>query len=131
MANTQENLIARQIFKNKVIALGSTEISQAIDVEQEKLIGNLTVQIELTGTGTLELQVEQSNNFDKETGAGDWVKSSDGHIIVSGFTVTSGVSGDGKDLLNIPIFNSKFFRIVPIETGAANPITLNAWLNLQ
>jgi len=131
MANTQENLIDQQIFKAKSIALSTSATSQVIDISKIKLIGNVTIQIEITGTGTAKVEWSQSNNYNSDDGTGDFVLPVSGFSVVTGFTVTSGTDSDGKDLLNIPMFNSKAFKIIVTETGGANAVVVSAWLSMQ
>ena len=38
---------------------------------------------------------------------------------------------DGKDLLNVPAFNSEALKFYVEETGGAATATINAWVSIQ
>lgn len=131
MANDNDTLRGQKIIDNKTIAASGTFTSREIDINDFKLRGDITLQVKLTGDGTATIEFEQSNNFVPTTGSGDFVIPSSGGSITTGFTKTSGSASDGKDLFDLAMFNSQFFRIKVTETGAANSITLDGFLSMQ
>lgn len=124
-------LEAIKIIDAQTIEASGTYTTNPIGTSIRELKGNISLQIILTGTGTAKFEIEQSNNYNQATKVGDWVKPAAGYSIVSGFTATSGTASNGKDLMNVPMTNSQFFRIVATETGGANPVVVNAWLSVQ
>lgn len=131
MADDNSNLRRQQIFKDVTILAGGNKTSQIIDISEYKLVGNVTLQIEVSGDGTAKFEFEQSNDYDAQTKTGTFVLPVSGFSIVTLFTKTSGTGANGKDLLNVPMFNSEAFRIKCSETVSANSITVTAWLNMQ
>jgi len=130
MADAQDNLNVLKVIDNQTIAAGGTFTSKAVDILNRKLVGNITLQIKVSGTGTAKFEWSQSNNSSNGID-GDFVKPVSGFSIITGFLATSGTDTDGKDLINVPMFNSQFFKIICTETGAANPITVDAWISMQ
>jgi len=131
MADFNDNVISIKNIDAQTIVASGSFTTKAINVDLRKLMGNITLQVKVTGTGTAKFEWEQSNNFVPETGVGDWVKPVSGFSIATGFTATSGTATNGMDLLPLPMYNSQFFRVVVTETGGVNPIVVNAWLSMQ
>lgn len=133
MADDNSNLNLIKIIDNQTILASGVFTSKPIDVLARKLVGNITLHVELTGTGTAKFEFSQSNNFiaNGPNAGGGFVKPVSGFTIGTGFTVGSGTDADGKDLFNVPMFNSQFFKIICTETGTANPVVVNAWLSMQ
>ena len=131
MADVNDNLNQEKLFIDKEILASGVLDSEIIDSDGRKLVGNITLQLKLTGTGTVKVEFLQSNDYNTRTKTGDFVKASSGFEIVSAFTVGSGADADGKDILNVPMYNSKAFLIRVTETGGANPVNVSAWLSMQ
>ncbi len=131
MANDNDTLRSQKIIDNQTIAAFGTFTSPIININDYKLLGDVTLQVSLTGDGTVKIEFEQSNNFDTNGATGDFVIPSSGGLIVASFTKTSGSASDGKDLFDLSMFNSQFFRIKVTETGGANPVVINNWLSMQ
>ena len=120
-----------QIFTNQTVAVGSPVESSTIDLNQLwqenrsfKPDGYFSVQIEVTGSGTVTLSPELSLNdsdFLQPTGVSD---------IVTGFGASSGPNSDGKDMYNIDLgMVTRYLKIKATASGAS--VTLNAWLCTQ
>ena len=129
MADNRDNLHRQQIFKNKTVSVGTPELSQVVSISDQKLVGNLTLQIEVTGTGTADVFYRVSNNYDSRDGIGDFVKPVSGFTVFSAFSVTSGTDADGKDHANISMNNAEAFKLE--VTATTNPIVISAWLSMQ
>jgi len=131
MANNEHDIKTYPLIDKKSIAASGSFTSDIINLEDIKAEGNITIQVEVTGTGTATIEFEQSNSFNTTDLTGDFVKPSSGSSIVTGFTVTSGSGSNGKDLFNVPAFNSKVLRMVITETGTANAIIVSMWVSIQ
>lgn len=131
MSNFLDNLDYLKIIDNKTLPLSGSYTSAPISTNDRKLKGAITLQLGVTGTGTVKVEFEQSNNFNPADGTGDWIKPVSGYTIVTGFTAASGTGTNGKDLLNVPMLNSQYFRILATETGGANSVVVNSWLSMQ
>jgi len=129
MADNRDNLRKQQIFKNLTVVVGTPALSQVVSISDQKLVGNLTLQIEVTGTGTAAVDYRLSNSYDERTRTGDFVKPVSGSAIFSAFSVTSGTDSDGKDHANIPMNNAEAFKLE--VTATTNPIVISAWLSMQ
>lgn len=130
MAGNTDELRRRKIFDNVTIAAEQSLDSAVINIANLKLEGNITVQIELTGDGILDMEWLQSNNFEASGSTGDFVRP-DNNSIVSSFIKTSGKDLDGKDLLPMPMINSSAFKIRSTNQSTTDSITLTAWLSMQ
>ena len=133
MSDGNETIRMIKIIDDATIAASGVLTSRAIDSSEFKITGNVTLQVEVTGTGTCKFEYSQSNNYVpvSEGGGGDFVKPVSGFSILTGFTSGSGTDTDGKDLANINMFVSEAFKIICTETGTANSVTVNAWLSMQ
>ena len=131
MADNVDYLNRLKIIDNQTIALSTTFTSDIVPIVGQKLLGSVTLQIILTGDGTGKFQFSQSNNYLKETDTGDFIIPSSASDIVTAFTKASGTDTDGKDIINIPMFNAQAFKILCTETVGANSITVDAWLSMQ
>jgi len=131
MAGNNDNLDKIKIIDNQEIAASGTYTSIPINCNDRKLIGNISIQVEVTGDGTASFTWTQSNSYDPKDGTGDFVAPSGGNEIETGFTKTSGSASNGKDFFNIPMYNSQWFKILCTETAGVNTLTVNAWLSMQ
>lgn len=131
MANNEHDLKSWKLIDNKQVAISGTIVSEPINFEALKAEGNITIQVEVTGSGVVSFEFELSNNFVKNTGAGDFVKPVSGFSLVTGFSSGSGTGTDGKDLINVPAFNSKWIRFSITETGAAAVANISVWPSIQ
>ena len=123
-----------KVIDNKTIPISgnyTTPLAQVINLSNIKAEGNITLQIEVTGVGVLKVEWLQSNNWDPSNKTGDFVRPVSGFQIVTGFGSTSGTDLDGKDLLNVPAFNSEALKFYVEETGGAATATINAWVSIQ
>jgi hypothetical protein len=114
-----------KLFDAEAVALSASATSVAMDLSTYKPAGVFSVQIEVTGDGTVTLAYEVSVNgvdFVVPTGASE---------IVTGFTKTGGVAAGGKDLIAFYPEPCRFLRLKVTETAGANAIAINAWLCIQ
>lgn len=134
MAGGSDTIKNFKVIDNVTIASSGNytmPLARVIDLSNIKAEGNITLQIKVTGDGTSKVEWLQSNNWERSDRSGDFVRPVSGFQVVTGFTKTSGTDGDGKDLLNVPAFNSEALLFYVEETGGANSITINAWISIQ
>lgn len=131
MANNEHDIKNFKLIDNQQVGISGTIFSQVINLEAFKAEGNITIQVEVTGSGVVSFQFDQSNNFNEDKKTGDFVRPVSGFVLVTGFTSSSGTGLNGKDLLNVPAFNSKFIRIRVAETGAAAVANVSVWVSVQ
>ena len=120
------NIWTWKIIDNKTITANDSFSSEEIDVARFKATGDLSLQVEVSGTGKVSFSYELSNNgidFVKPVGSGD---------IISSFSSVSGVNADGKDIQPIILYMlPAFMKIIATETSGSGYVTVNAWLALQ
>lgn len=97
--------------------------SPAVVYERYKPDGYFSLQLTVTGAGTVKVEYEISNND------ADYIEPSTAtDIVAAGFGVTSGPASDGKTIVSFQPPISKTMRIVITATGTA---TVSAWLSMQ
>ncbi len=112
-----------KIFDGVVVTAGGTALSAAIDLT---LSGrNLSLQLQVTGDGTLKAEKELSNN---ET---DYLIPEGGGEIIANVTKTSGPGTNGKLIKAFTTEVAGILKILLTETGGANPVTVTGWLAVQ
>lgn len=116
-----------QAFSAEAILAGGTAYSDILDLT--KLAGNASLQIELTGTGTA--QVEWIGSNDASAAVTAFIKPNNANDIVTAFTATSGPGADGKHIYPFNISLVRKFAIKVTETGGVNPIAFTAILAIQ
>lgn len=130
MANDTLNRLP--VAVNHAIASGATYTTNPIDIAFLQLKGNVTLQIEVTGDGTLATSFLVSNSWSEiRNPSGDFVKPVSGYTItnLSTFTKTSGTGSDGKDQDTIPVNNAQALKFSFAATN--DSIVLNAWVSAQ
>ena len=120
----QTNVI--KIFDGVTILAGGTALSSPpLDISLSG--GNFSLQLEVTGDGTLEVEKVLSNN-----GADFLVPEGDvGVPILTGITKTSGPGGDGKLMEGFSSDVAESMKILLTEKGGADPVTVTGWLAVQ
>jgi hypothetical protein len=115
-----------KIFDAEVIAKSTATSTDAIDLGADRPIGDLSIQLELTGDGTAT--VSWTGSLD---GTDYLVPNGDTGTIIAGFVKTSGPGGDGKHIYPFDMSIIRFIKITVTETGTANPVTVTATLAVQ
>jgi hypothetical protein len=118
----------KQAFSAVEIAAGGSQYSDIFPASQ--LAGNASIQIEVTGDGTIKLELVGSN--DRSAEVADFIVPFNMSEIVTGFTKTSGPGGDGKHIYRITM-NVLVDRLAikATETGGGDTATLTGLLALQ
>jgi len=113
------------IFSAETILANGTSTSQGIDLNRHKVIGDFSLQVAVTGTGTCKFEYLMSNDgvtYLEPTSASD---------IASSITISSGPGSDGKDLYVFFPETARYIKIKCTETGASNSVTVTATLLIQ
>lgn len=131
MADGNGGMVLLQVIKNKTIASSGVFTSDPINLQEIRVEGSLSLQVEVTGDGTAKFEFSQSNTYNPHDGTGDFVKPVSGFGILTGIDDSAGTGSDGKDTGNINAFVSKAMKIICTETGTSNAVVVNAWLCMQ
>lgn len=119
----------KQAFSAVEVAADNSEYSDIFPAS--KLAGNASIHIEVTGDGTLTLELVGSND-QSATAATSFIVPNGTTEIVTGFTKTSGPGTDGKHIyrINTNVLVDRL-AIKATETGTTDSVTITAWLALQ
>ena len=110
---------------NKVALAKQGVASGIVDLSRFDTEGFFSAQIELAGTGAVDVVVSLSNNGD------DYITPSGFANLFSTFNATSGEGSDGKSLVSFDPVLCRFLKITATEDNT-NPITaLTIWLAIQ
>ena len=131
MAERIGNLIRKQLFKTKTIAASGSFTTDAIVTSELLLEGNITLQIALTGTGTMKVEWLLSNDYLNEEDQGTFIIPTSETAPISSFTASSGVAANGTEFVDLSMTNNNAFKLKFTETGGANAIVVTATLNVQ
>lgn len=121
-----------KIFDNETLAASGTKESAAINLFNKchsgsNIEGSLAIQFEVTGSGTLKLELEGSLD------STNYILNPNGmSAIVTGFGASNGPESNGKDIKTISgagLLSS--FKIKATEDGGANSVTVTAWMIIQ
>ena len=124
MAEGVDNLIGKDVAGGIPVEVGTPFYSEPFMVDKLLIIGSLSIHLITTGGGTLDVDVEQSNNYDDDTGEGSFVKSSEAEsTIKTGFPA-------GEDLVGIIISPCKAYRFKFTAIGSTVD-TVNAFHRAQ
>ena len=126
MSFTKKTIEVIQVFDGEVVAASNSAISVAVPIRYYSPEGFFSLQVEVTGSGTLDITVEGSNNNV------DFLTPSGVSNVATGFTATSGPGSNGKDIFLVdPNMVLDAIKIKATETGGVNPATISAWLCIQ
>lgn len=115
--------IANYVFKSQAIVQNTAE-EAIVKLERSNFEGFFSVQIELTGTGNIDLTYAVSNN------GVDYITPTVASDIASAFGAASGPGSDGKDILSFEPILHQFLKLIATEQNAG-AVVLNAWLAIQ
>lgn len=123
IVRTSQEIIEKLVISEEVAASG-TFTSSAIDLTSSvSALGNLAIQVEVTGDGTASLTYTASID------GTDYVSPTGATAIATGLTKT--VNTTGKDIYEFSPILAKFIKIVITETGTSDTVTINATLIAQ
>jgi len=125
--NTAKSTTVKEIFTAKTILAGATAYSEYFDLQ--KLDGNASLQIELTGDGIGQFEWIGTN--DEDADVADYIKPNGASDIVTAFIVTSGPGGDGKHIYPFNVSLVRRMAIKVTETSTTDPIVVTGILALQ
>ena len=112
-----------KIFDAVTILAGGTALSDSLDISLSG--GNFSLQLEVTGDGTIKAENELSNN------GTDFLIPEGETPFLTGITKTSGPAGSGKIIKGFSSDVADSLKILLTETGGADPVTVNGWLAVQ
>lgn len=112
-----------KIFDNVEIVAGGTALSSVIDLTLSG--GNFSLQLEVTGDGTLQAEKVMSNN------GADFLAPEGDVPFLSGITKTSGPGSDGLVIEGFAANVAEQMKILLTETGVAETVTVSGWLAVQ
>lgn len=108
-----------KVFDGLDLGEGANSSSPAIDLREVAQNGIFTLFYTLTGNGTCKFEFLLG-----QTVAGTFVTPSESDEIATGLTV-------GSDLISFSPLLAPFIKIKVTETGGADHVGVNAWLNMQ
>jgi len=120
------------------LTAGATTTTGAINLSSLGADGYFSIQVLLTGDGTLKIEYMISN-VTNETGGppldAQFLTPTGASDIITAHTKTSGPGSDGLDLYQFPgtgepIFG-KWLKLKLTETGGANTVTYTIYDNIQ
>jgi len=110
---------------NEVAILKNAAAYGIVDLSRYDCEGFFSAQIELAGTGAVDVVASMSNN------GTDYITPSGMANLFSTFNATSGEGSDGKSLVSFNPVLSRYLKITATEDNT-NPITaLTIWLAIQ
>jgi len=119
-------IAVKKVFDSITIPAGGSKESEVIDLNVHDPRGNFSLQVEVTGSGTLKGEVLLSND------GANFIEPSSVFDIFSGFTATSGPNGDGRDIFPVELnMVVRYMKIRVTETGGANSATITGYLAIQ
>lgn len=118
MAHNRESIVTLPLFNALTIAASGSAESSVIDLDALKSLGYFSIQVELTGDGTAQIEYLSSNDNVS------YLVPASASDIVTAFTKTSGDGSDGNDLISYTPEPSKFQKIRITETGTTDSITV-------
>jgi len=114
------------LFSAESVAANGSVESGVINFVGNEPAGYMSLQLEVTGDGTVKVEPLLSND------GANFLLPSGVSAITTGFTKTSGPDGDGKDMFVVdPGMVSALLKIRVTETGGTNSATVTAVLVWQ
>ena len=115
-----------QLFTGTSISANGSLTSKAVDLRRIASNGLFSVYYAITGDGTAKIEYLLCS-----TETGTYLEPSTASDIGSSLTKTSGPGSDGKNVIAFEPELAPFLKIKITETGTAQAITPNLWLNVQ
>lgn len=119
-------ITTRKLFIGTSIAASGNLVSEVVDLRRCAPNGVFSVYFIITGDGTAKIEYLVCS---EENGA--YIEPSTATDIATGQTKTSGPGSNGVNFVSFEPELTPFLKIKITETGAANAITPNLWLNTQ
>jgi len=120
------NIYVEKICEDQNIAASGNYTSREIRLQDYQPEGFISLQLEVSGNGTLKVEPLLSVNGD------DYFQPSNTPDITTNFTATSGPDGNGKDIFAVELgITCPYLKLKFTETGGSNSITVSAWLAIQ
>jgi len=111
-----------KIFDATALIASANSTSAVIDMMTNQIDGYFSLQLAVTGDGTVKVEYEASND-------GTTYRIPEGvTTIVSGITKTSGPSADGKIIEQFEVELCRFIRFKVSETSGASAVTVTGHL---
>ena len=119
---TQFNTLTKHLFDNQSISASGSATSDGWDIKDTR--GLFSLQYFCGGDGTLQLGYALSND------GTNYVLPTTAASIETGIIKTSGVDGDGRDIV---IFSPEFSRYMQIfaQETSGDACTLDLWIATQ
>ena len=114
-----------KIFDAQAVVKNTTVTSSAIDLQRKRPGGQFSIQLEITGDGTVTVDWTGSNN------GVDYVKPTTVTDIVAAFTKTSGPGSDGKDIYSFSPKLCRYMKIRITETVTTDDAVATITLAIQ
>ncbi|MDD4984636.1 MAG: hypothetical protein PHQ43_02430 [Dehalococcoidales bacterium] len=111
----------RSFTRSVAVTAGSTATTEALEWWPQKLRGYMSLQLIITGDGTLQVDY-QSSNDGQNFGVPEGVSA-----LATGLTKTSGPGGDGIVILAIHPIASSYIRFLFTETGSSDDLALTVY----
>lgn len=122
--NKKEITVHNSFYTTAVSASGTAD-SSVIDLSRLKPEGYFSLQLAVTGSGTVKVQYMLSND------GTNYVIPSSATDIVTGFTSSSGPGSDGKDVFSFQPEIAKYIKLRVTETGGSSSATVTGTLAIQ
>ena len=121
--DTHLPIITKQVFVAKTVGAGTSETSPAISLVNAQSNGYFTIQLTMTGDGTLGLVYEVSID------GANFVQPSGSSAITTAFSKTSGGGADGKDMFSFTPMLCTAIRFK--ATATTSDVVLTATVCIQ
>ena len=115
------------IFNTKTVTKNTNVTSEKIDLRSIAANGVFSLQYLITGDGVVKFEYLLSN----EDLATTMIEPSTATDIGSSLSKTTGLGGDGKDILPFEPEIARWLQIKCTETGTASTAVVTAWLAIQ
>lgn len=117
----------------RTLAASGVDYSPMFEMKQFKAVGFFSLELEMTGDGTLKVEYLLSNKANPVIG--DFLKPTGVSDIITAFTKTTGPGSDGHDLYQFPVAGEAIFAkwivLKFTETGTSDGVVVNYYPNIQ
>ena len=120
---SEGTIFTKKIFDAETVTKNTTVTSSAIDLQKKRPGGQFSIQLEITGDGTVTVDWTGSND------GMDYVKPTTVTDIVAGFTKTSGTGG--KDIYSFSPKLCQYMKIRVTETVTTDDAIATITLAVQ